>query len=255
MRYFLTLLICLCFSSAWAFNPLILLSGSPPAAPTCSDGIQNGDETGVDCGGSCPACPSGGKTYSDTFEVNTIGTDWIADSGSANIFSSQLIISGGTWVENSVIYQHNLDTANGYMLATITADAITYPGFIFRYSNSTSNHYALFFWVTDDQVTFTTATSASDGGTVDSTQSITVNTGDKFGITWTGTGTNVVIRIWRNPIGTAPDSVSSWGSASPSLTITDDPSHVSDTGLRVGFAGEQSSSEAISYSAFYTGDL
>lgn len=28
------------------------------AAPTCNDGIQNGDETGVDCGGSsCPTCP------------------------------------------------------------------------------------------------------------------------------------------------------------------------------------------------------
>jgi hypothetical protein len=26
-------------------------------APTCSDGVQNGTETGVDCGGSCPACP------------------------------------------------------------------------------------------------------------------------------------------------------------------------------------------------------
>lgn len=25
--------------------------------PTCNDGIKNGDETGVDCGGSCPACP------------------------------------------------------------------------------------------------------------------------------------------------------------------------------------------------------
>jgi len=26
--------------------------------PTCDDGIQNGDETGIDCGGSnCPACP------------------------------------------------------------------------------------------------------------------------------------------------------------------------------------------------------
>ena len=24
--------------------------------PTCDDGIQNGDETGVDCGGSCPPC-------------------------------------------------------------------------------------------------------------------------------------------------------------------------------------------------------
>ncbi len=27
-------------------------------APTCSDNIQNGNETGIDCGGSCPACPS-----------------------------------------------------------------------------------------------------------------------------------------------------------------------------------------------------
>ncbi len=26
--------------------------------PTCTDGIKNGNETGVDCGGSCPACPS-----------------------------------------------------------------------------------------------------------------------------------------------------------------------------------------------------
>lgn len=30
----------------------------PAAEPTCTDGIQNGDETGVDCGGSnCDACP------------------------------------------------------------------------------------------------------------------------------------------------------------------------------------------------------
>ena len=29
-----------------------------PACPTCNDGIQNGDETGIDCGGSCPnVCP------------------------------------------------------------------------------------------------------------------------------------------------------------------------------------------------------
>jgi len=31
--------------------------------PTCSDGVQNGSETGKDCGGSCPACPpQGGMT-------------------------------------------------------------------------------------------------------------------------------------------------------------------------------------------------
>jgi hypothetical protein len=29
------------------------------ANPTCSDFVQNGDETAVDCGGSCPPCPTG----------------------------------------------------------------------------------------------------------------------------------------------------------------------------------------------------
>jgi len=32
----------------------------PPGPPTCSDGIKNGSETGVDCGGpTCPRCPNG----------------------------------------------------------------------------------------------------------------------------------------------------------------------------------------------------
>ncbi|MDD3498661.1 MAG: hypothetical protein PHH24_04155 [Candidatus Moranbacteria bacterium] len=31
---------------------------------TCSDGIQNQDETGVDCGGVCPACETPATTYS-----------------------------------------------------------------------------------------------------------------------------------------------------------------------------------------------
>lgn len=37
---------------SWGANKL-----TDPAVPTCSDGIQNGDETGVDCGGTnCPVC-------------------------------------------------------------------------------------------------------------------------------------------------------------------------------------------------------
>ncbi|WP_437836422.1 hypothetical protein [Sorangium sp. So ce1153] len=29
-------------------------------APTCDDGVKNGDETGVDCSGGCPRrCPDG----------------------------------------------------------------------------------------------------------------------------------------------------------------------------------------------------
>ncbi|HYO67818.1 MAG TPA: hypothetical protein VEU33_17220 [Archangium sp.] len=34
-------------------------TGSACAAPTCTDGVKNGSETGVDCGGGCPACAEG----------------------------------------------------------------------------------------------------------------------------------------------------------------------------------------------------
>jgi hypothetical protein len=27
-----------------------------PEAPTCTDGVKNGSESDVDCGGTCPAC-------------------------------------------------------------------------------------------------------------------------------------------------------------------------------------------------------
>ena len=40
--------------SAHAKPPLIAFLPLQP--PTCNDGIQNGDETAVDCGGSCPHC-------------------------------------------------------------------------------------------------------------------------------------------------------------------------------------------------------
>lgn len=35
--------------------------GSVTPQPTCTDGIQNGDETGVDCGGSCSPCQTGNQ--------------------------------------------------------------------------------------------------------------------------------------------------------------------------------------------------
>lgn len=39
----------------------------PPPAPTCTDGIKNGQETDIDCGGTtCPACPTGDKCVLQT---------------------------------------------------------------------------------------------------------------------------------------------------------------------------------------------
>lgn len=48
------------FTSKYVALPEKWLVGTGGAAPTCSEGVQNGDETGLDCGGSCPnVCPAG----------------------------------------------------------------------------------------------------------------------------------------------------------------------------------------------------
>ncbi|MCR9251421.1 MAG: T9SS type A sorting domain-containing protein [bacterium] len=50
--------------------------------PTCSDGIQNGNETGIDCGGSCPnSCDSGGTDCSGSclqgYNLFACGQCWV----------------------------------------------------------------------------------------------------------------------------------------------------------------------------------
>lgn len=44
-----------------------ICSGNPLTCqqPTCSDGVKNGMETGLDCGGSCPDCPDGQMCLTD----------------------------------------------------------------------------------------------------------------------------------------------------------------------------------------------
>jgi hypothetical protein len=62
--------------------------------PTCSDGIQNGDETGVDCGGaSCPACPDPEPECLDyqlslTFDDFAGETSWQLEDEGGNILYS-----------------------------------------------------------------------------------------------------------------------------------------------------------------------
>ncbi|MEL6659832.1 MAG: M12 family metallo-peptidase [Bacteroidota bacterium] len=65
--------------------------------PTCSDGIQNGDETGVDCGGSsCPACPT---PCTDNEVTVTINLDNYPEETSWQITNSggSVVASGGTY--------------------------------------------------------------------------------------------------------------------------------------------------------------
>jgi hypothetical protein len=61
-------------------------AGLAAVASTCSDGIQNGDETGVDCGGSCSACSqpltwTGELTTNGGFEWGNLSGWTVSDGG------------------------------------------------------------------------------------------------------------------------------------------------------------------------------
>lgn len=72
-------------------------AGGGSGGPTCSDGIQNGQETGVDCGGpTCPSCPTGCSgtevTLSITLDNYPEETSWEIKND-----AGALIASGGTY--------------------------------------------------------------------------------------------------------------------------------------------------------------
>ncbi len=82
--------------------------GGTGPTPTCSDGIQNGDETGVDCGGSCDACvPTGGScdaptnlSYQSKQSGQRATLKWNSVAG-ANSYEIQIRQVGGTWTDGT----------------------------------------------------------------------------------------------------------------------------------------------------------
>ena len=87
----------------------------PPAEATCDDGIMNGDETGVDCGGSCTACtpePStvlNGSTTEDltlnpALEYQLTGTFSVESGATLTIPAGTRIVADVEEGENTSTY-------------------------------------------------------------------------------------------------------------------------------------------------------
>ena len=80
--------------------------------PTCSDGIQNQEETGIDCGGPCSACSSTGPIYyisttgSDTAS-GSINSPWKTLAHACSVVTTPgavIHVNQGTFVETSRCY-------------------------------------------------------------------------------------------------------------------------------------------------------
>lgn len=80
-------------------------SACGPVGPTCFDGVQNGQETGVDCGGpDCPSCPEPCLDNEVTITINTDNygseTTWTLTNASGTVLAS-----GGPYANNSTYTQ------------------------------------------------------------------------------------------------------------------------------------------------------
>lgn len=78
---------------------LLLFSCKEDDTPTCSDGIQNGNETGVDCGGDCAPCATNAQYF---FEMDMDGESVRMKSQSYQTHWSSGYDIGG-WVSKSAL--------------------------------------------------------------------------------------------------------------------------------------------------------
>jgi hypothetical protein len=129
----------------------------PVCPPSCTDGVQNGNETGVDCGGpDCPECPAADPTAGPETDAST-GTDMYIYSGlSGNANESDFAgfnlvdFAGGVTISepvldgNKVIKLENLDfTGSGLGLNFNATGAYTFVHLQYYATTATAFNFSL----------------------------------------------------------------------------------------------------------------
>ncbi len=109
----------------------------PPCTttPTCTDGIQNGNETGVDCGGSCPPCQT---TVTYCSATGNGGPEGVSNVTFAGINNSSTRNASG--YDNFTSISGNVNAGSSYNLRV---NIIGYNG------GATDEIYAFFDWNRD----------------------------------------------------------------------------------------------------------
>lgn len=187
-----------------------------------------------------PAGGGGGLPVHDPFTGTdgSPGANWTVNAGDADRVSDELAFITPDFGLIHLTHATPVSGLSGFAKYTLKeggGSSNKFPGVVFRYTNSSSPYYTAqvacdgnYFW----------SRYASVGGV--ETQIATGSLGssiaddDSVGVTWTGTGTGTIVRIWKNPSGNAPSNLSTWGGASATVELTDDPASPVDSGTTVG---------------------
>lgn len=125
--------------------------GVAPAGATCSDGIQNQGETGIDCGGPCAACPPDPEpTNAPTTPPNYTNT--ISLYGDA--FGTAVPLNGVPWDSGSEAVEGSYASNNALKITNGTLDFIGFDignanGFV---DATAMTHVHADFWIAADYV-------------------------------------------------------------------------------------------------------
>ncbi len=200
-------------------------------------------------------------TFSDDFnraDGASLGANWTEDiAGAQEILSNQLYFLTLSAKSLAVYSGTTCSTTDQYARVKVSANvaASNYPGLVFRYTNSVSPYYWIYFGCGEQNVSWAYHPDVATGNTDIASSAITVALNDVFGITINGTGASTVVRIWRNPTATAPDTGgTTWDGASPTVTFTTDPASPVDTGSMIGVQAYDFSSH-VQFDDFYAGDI
>jgi hypothetical protein len=149
-----------------------------------------------------------------------------------------------------------MSSADGWMKVTVpTQGGNGYPVASFRYTNSGTAHYGITLNIIAGELGWERYTSATGAGTLIQAITTTVTATDTWAFAWQGSGASTVIRCWRNPTGSTPDSgMTTWGSAAPTQTFTTDPGTPVDSGTYCGLGGAQSNAGEFTFDDFTFGD-
>jgi hypothetical protein len=238
MRKLLILFLCLITSPVWAFSPAI-------------QAVVGGSGAGG----------SSGKSFTDDFnrgDNDTVGANWTEAYQDWDISSNTVIFFTEDSVGVLVYSGQATDTINQYVkvkFADFQISGWDYPGVVVRYVNSTSPFYGIIHSASENTITWQSFPVVEGNGTVIGSSSLTFATGDSLGVTIEGTGDDTIVRIWKNPTGAAPTTISSWGGSGPDVTLSDNPGTAADTGKYVGIRGYKDAATTLSFDDFSGGDL
>lgn len=164
------------------------------------------------------------------------------------ITNNNVVFPGGWYGSSSQTKTNPTCTATQYVKVFLE-DVALYgqpymSGVILRGAVNFSSYYKVIFDQENNTVTWFDPSGDVQSG------SITVGTTDSFGITVEGSGDSTVVRIWRNPTGNSPSTVSNWGGAADK-TFSNNPTTPCDSGRYAGIIMTQKAS--VHY--FYGGDV